>query len=720
MRTVQVSSRTNNTTILAENIAHARLHLAVWILVLATIANGAWANGEQSKIGASELTAVVRESAGESLADLMPIRVQIDKDSIALKSAAKFAISNGRPVLYWRPEGQADWIVTKAGDFVNLKQDANRCSFRVAFGQLHVDMTIAKCIEDRVWRFSGALTNDGDVPVEAARFHYLSGNVPSGTNFLELSGSKEQPQLRSGQSSVPIRAEFEQFWSSMGVKWPRLPEPIHDEVGWFASSDNAAFLEAWNTPGWGFGFVGPGNAFGEIGYRGQSTGPEVFVAVLLDGVTMDPKETRTLEECVVWCGDWQSGMNVAARVAACDLQVKKPGAPPVGYCSWYQLMNRVSPDDLERASREFAVWPIPPGKRLIQLDDGFQVQPGNWDPNDRFKAAWPGLAKRIADTGSTPGLWLAPTTVHESSPIVKQHPDWLQRLSNGEPAIRFNNWGPTYYLDPDHPGARAYIRGLLKRFCDEGWKYFKLDFTYPVTAARARYDRKKTEFQTLRDLYVLFREAVGPDVMLNACASVPFRYALGQVDVARLGGDISYHFDAVRTGTRQILTRTATNGVWLCGDPDCFSMRTEQSGLSGEEKRVLTGTIGLFGGTFLTSDWATQWTPSESDFVRQFWNERGPRVPQRQYVVWSNEGEVIAYRVSYSDGGRPSHCLAVYNWGDAPHTIRVSLTDAHFNRPGALRIVGGSDPSITLHGGILSVADQPAHSVRIVGLSESK
>ena len=105
----------------------------------------------------------------------------------------------------------------------------------------------------------------------------------------------------------------------------------------------------------------------------------------------------------------------------------------------------------------------------------------------------------------------------------------------------------------DHPEVRAFIRNIFERFRAEGWKYFKIDFTYSVTAARVAYDRKKTVFQTLRDMNALFREAVGPDVFLNACIGSPSRYALGHVDITRLGGDIA----SCRLASRLMLLPTS-------------------------------------------------------------------------------------------------------------------------------------------------------------------
>jgi len=69
----------------------------------------------------------------------------------------------------------------------------------------------------------------------------------------------------------------------------------------------------------------------------------------------------------------------------------------------------------------------------------------------------------------------------------------------------------------DHPEARALITTILKEFICTGWRYFKIDFAYTVSDNRAKFDRSKTSFETLRSQWQLFREALGEDALINAC-----------------------------------------------------------------------------------------------------------------------------------------------------------------------------------------------------------
>jgi hypothetical protein len=112
---------------------------------------------------------------------------------------------------------------------------------------------------------------------------------------------------------------------------------------------------------------------------------------------------------------------------------------------------------------------------------------------------------------------------------------------------------------------------------------------------------------------------------------------------------------------------------WFQADADIFSLRSAASQLNGEERRLHTAALGLSGGIFLTSDLPSQWSEEDVRFLRQFWNAHGPVVSESQYIAWTPEGEIIAYRITVPAASRKIHRVALFNWADRPRILKVSL-----------------------------------------------
>ncbi len=271
------------------------------------------------------------------------------------------------------------------------------------------------------------------------------------------------------------------------------------------------------------------------------------------------------------------------------------------------------------------------------MDDGYQVCPGDWTGRGEWKAELKKLPKEISGQGYIPGIWIAPTAIHASHRIVQEHPEWLQRDGSGAFCIRFHNWrnfngwtnAETYFLEPDHPDARRFIADTLRQLRADGWRYFKIDFAYTVSSHRVKYDPHKTTYESLRDQWKLFREALGEDAVLNSCNGGMWRYTLGTVDLSRIGGDIGGSTEHLRRNLAEMMLRAHVNGVWFQADPDVFYMREERSDLNFEQSHLLTATQGLLGTAFLTSDFADQWSaPASAGGAALLGQDRPPRSPQ--------------------------------------------------------------------------------------------
>ena len=678
-------------------------------------------------------SSIAQSRANYGKAATTPVSVQLINNRLTLTTPGGPSLIDCRPYLAWRLAGESGWQQTQPATLTVLTNTPDSLRFLARFADLEA-MISARRVEAATWTFSGQLTNRGTAAVELARFHYLHGLVNQANSsqkkvaFLGIDGNLTRPTA----TLPPPRQALEKLWQTMDVIWPRMPDPIHDAPDWITSVDVGMLIPAYDQPGWFMGFTGPGTAFGEVGFQTR-TNPSVFyVGTLLDKVQLEPGQSRRLETCRISYGDWQDNLRAWAEACARSANVPKPNPSPlVGYCSWYQFGPEITAGQFERAIAEIATLPRPPGGRVVQLDDGFEQMPANWQPNERFSADWATLPARIVKTGSIPGLWIAPTTVHGTHPILTEHPDWLQRLPTGERAISFMNWADynyaqtpderkTYYLEPDQPDVQRVVSQIFTDLKQQGWRYLKIDFTYPVSTARVAYDRHKTSFETQRDLYARIRQASGPDLLLNACIGDLGRYALGSVQIARIGGDIGTHWPTVRGNLRALLMGIPTNGLWWQADPDVFYLRREKNALTDDENYLLTGSIGLMGGLLLTSDFPTQWSVSAREKLAPFWNAESPRMPIRHRILYSPDGNPLAYLVTYEAGQRPRYRIGLYNWTDLPVNITVSLSAVGLKPGRGWRVVPlAGNGAGSLQNGVVQTRQQPAHSLRIIDLTEN-
>ena len=661
--------------------------------------------------------------AGQAAPPVGQSTIQVTSNGVTLSAGNTELTPRATAYLAWRHTNQTAWSESYAPALENVRERRNGTSFIVSFPEVRAEIRIER-LRTNLWRLSGKIRHIGKQPIELARFHYLDGIINADFSLLgipgghsPLPGSNTTHVVKAGDSLPAPRSAFEKGWEKSSVRFPALSEPIHDAPDWAVSRDTGVFSAAWDQPGWTVGFTGPGTAFGEIGFHTRPAPLRFFIGVLLDNILLEPGETRVLENALLYYGDWQEGMKAWAQECAREFKVPTPKPPMIGYCSYYQRYLNVEVKDLLRAANELKDYPTPPGGKTVQVDDGWMIKPGDWFPNAKFAADWKTLPERIRQTGALPGTYLIPTAVHESNPLVKEHPEWFQRLPNGEFAVHFANWGEkTYFLELDRPEVKAFMRAMVERARDEGWGYIKFDFTYALSTARVAYDRKKTSFETQHDLYALLRKAAGPKMRMNACVGHPARYALGLVDLNRLGGDITTRWEAVRKNLPKVLTLAATSGIGCQGDPDVFFMR--KCGLSPEERYLLTGTIALFGGVFITSDWPSQWSPAAQATMREFWTATGPQPPMDQRVFWSGHGIPLAYRVTHTAKRAQRHQVGIYNWSDKAEDIRVPLKDVGLDENAAWHVSASlRDQGIRLEDKSLVFKVQPPHSLRIANLS---
>jgi hypothetical protein len=171
-----------------------------------------------------------------------------------------------------------------------------------------------------------------------------------------------------------------------------------------------------------------------------------------------------------------------------------------------------------------------------------------------------------------------------------------------------------------HPGAREYLRGMVKRITQEwGYRYLKMDGLWTGSATEMGYindayredqignalfhNSDRTNIEALRDGLKLVREAAGPEVfLLGCCAPQNMRSyggAFGLVDAMRIGPDNKAQWPALTRGPSYGSRNYHLHGrVWY-NDPDPLYVRVS---LPLHEARLICSWITVSGQLSVSSD----------------------------------------------------------------------------------------------------------------------
>jgi alpha-galactosidase len=195
---------------------------------------------------------------------------------------------------------------------------------------------------------------------------------------------------------------------------------------------------------------------------------------------------------------WADGF--AARMGVSGIR-----RAPTAWCSWYQYFMAVTEADILENLDAIDHLELP--IEVVQLDDGYEAEIGDWlQLSDRF-ASLRDLVGRVRSAGRRAGLWVAPFLVGARSQLAATHPDWLVGAP-GQPVDAGYNWDQDLYaLDTTHPGARAYLAEAFGTFHTWGINFFKIDFTY-AGAIPGRRHEEMTAVAAYRSGVRLIREAI--------------------------------------------------------------------------------------------------------------------------------------------------------------------------------------------------------------------
>lgn len=625
---------------------------------------------------------------------------------------ASMQLEEIRAAVVWRYPG-AEWVREHCG-FVSTETIEKGWLLRYSFSCLEAEIRIQ--VEGNEAKYSGVLRHKGSRAVELARFHLFEGLLDAGFSFRSYQSVTGNTRVYTDDDAIlPYTEEFEALWQSYGEYWLRLEEPVHGEPNWAVSGDVGHFFRG--NAGFTIGFYAPGTAAGEIAMRTQTGGKSpIYGAVLLDNILFEPGEERILEKAAVI--EAAAGLGFSRWADLCT-EMAKPrlSQPYLGFCSWYQKFSAIDENEFQMASEEFSALTDTNIPVVVQLDDGYQAMPGDWNqPNSKFAKSFQKLPEILRERGELPGLWIAPTAIWSGHPLVQEHPDAIQHCADGSAPIRFCNWGwcdpentqgTTYFLEPGHPVTEEMIRKTVADAVAAGWKYLKIDFTYCISERRLAYDRKHTVFELHRDLYRIAREAAGEDIVICACICGLYRHAIGYADTQRIGGDVTADVESFRRSLADCVTRASVGGKWWTADTDVFYMRDMET-MNLEQEWIWTGTVGAVGSVFLTSDSPSQWSAEALRRVRYFWRDGGIAPPEKIVLQYGTDGTISAVYVKNRYGRR----VLVYNWKNQSAEVCVDLDE--FGLEGTPDEIFPDGISCRSEGALLRCVGLPPESMRIL------
>lgn len=415
--------------------------------------------------------------------------------------------------------------------------------------------------------------------------------------------------------------------------------PPEDRVGWH-ESDGALVAGAGTAgPHCLAGVFESGRAFGTVFARRAGSGLHLEVEQRLER-PLDPGEDVELEPVHVALGcDASVLLETFAAAHGTHARARRCAPFQVGWCSWYHFFHDVDEAaflrNLETLVAARDELPID----LVQLDDGYQHQIGDWlETNEKFPGGLPALAHAVRDAGFSAGLWTAPFCVVPESRVFAAHPDWLLQDPDtpGAPlrGLHHGLWTPggwVHVLDPTHPGVASHLEQVFHSLVGMGFSYLKLDFLYVAALRAGAQDPRVPRAARLRRGLEAVRAGAGEHAFLLGCGC-PLGPAIGLVDGMRIGPDTAPHWESLpiaripgieptvpsgRNALRNTLARAWMHRrLWL-NDPDCLLARSKDSQLTRDEVRALAISIAVTGGMTIVSDDLPALSPEERALVRE-------------------------------------------------------------------------------------------------------
>jgi alpha-galactosidase len=551
---------------------------------------------------------------------------------------------------------------------------------------------------------------------------FYSTGWQSWTFSGSLGADERFPRTRLGPLTTPMAV-------NAGSRAPR-------RRGVFTSDMFGVIGDRRNRVGLLVGYLSQREAFGIVDARLDTSDPKLCLWSNGDGVNLKPGGRFSTDwACIQFVNlDHEVPLGPYLDAVARENNAREAISSPTGWCSWYHFFNSVTQDDvlanMRWAEKRRDVIPL----EIIQIDDGFQAEVGDWINVDEgsFPGGMAQLSTQIREAGFKPGLWLAPFISKSNAQLLREHPEWILRNRwrfPTNPGFAFETFARA--IDVSHPGFLEYLQELISKISHEwGYDYLKLDFLYAGALPGVRFDETQTRAQTLRKALSVIRQTAGEDVTLLGCGC-PLGSGVGIFDAMRIGPDVAPDwspvykgfrflfenepgFPSVKNAMQAAINRGFLHRRWWVNDPDCLLIRDQDTKLKDVEVQSLATIISLSGGSLFTSDDL----PSLSDTRVDWLAKLVPTLPRSARVVdWFDTPYPTFLLLPLSGEIGPWHLLAVLNWNAVEKAFTIHLAELGLPLAEAYHTVDFWRESYRcIEGDRLDLSSIPGHGVRLLAI----